>query len=211
MRYYPVFLDLRDRPCTVVGGGTVAERKALSLLEAGAEVTVISPSLTSKLQTLSLSGKINHKAKTYDDRDLAGSHLVIAATDSPEVNGSIGKACRKSNILVNLAAPPEESTFIVPSVVDRGDLLIAISTGGSSPALARKLREQLETVYGPEYELFLQKMASVRSRLLMELPDEEQRRAVFRELVESDVLALLRQGKVQEADHLIGAIAGRRT
>lgn len=210
MRYYPVYLDLRDRPCVIVGGGRVAERKAHSLLEAGADVTVVSPTLTPKLQALSLSGKINHKARTFHENDVTGSHIVIAATDMPEMNSRIANACKKKNILVNLATTPEESTFIVPSVVDRGDLLIAISTGGASPALAKKLRQDLETVYGPEYELFLEKMALVRSRLLNEVPGEEARKAVFQRLVASNVLELLRQGRVQDADQVIAGIVGRK-
>lgn len=208
MKYYPVYLDLRERPCVIVGGGQVAERKALSLLEAGADVTVVSPSLTPKLQELSLSGKIVHRSKKFEDQDLAGAHLVIAATDSREVNSSIGKLCRKMHVLVNVAAPPEESTFIVPSVVDRGELLIAISTCGSSPALSRKIRQDLEERYGPEYEHFLEKMTLVRDRLMEELADESARREVFQALINSDVIELLRQGRMHEADHRIAEISG---
>ncbi len=134
MRYYPVYLDLRERPCLIVGGGPVAERKALTLLEAGAEVTVVSPTLSRKLQDLSLSGKITHRAKKFEDKDISGEFLVIAATDSPQLNSAIGKTCGKMKVLVNVTAPPEESSFIVPSVVDRGDLLIAISTSGAPVA-----------------------------------------------------------------------------
>jgi precorrin-2 dehydrogenase/sirohydrochlorin ferrochelatase len=210
MRYYPVYLDLRDRPCVIVGGGRVAERKALSLLEAGADVTIVSPSLTPKLQTLSLAGSIKHKSKVFDEQDIIGNHLVIAATDSPELNSTIGTLCKKKAILVNVATSPEESTFIVPSVVDRGGLLIAISTGGASPALARKLRQDLESAFGPEYEVFLQKMAVVRDRLLNEVPDEGLRRMLFQRLVESNVLDLLKRGEIQEADDLIREISGPR-
>jgi len=210
MRYYPAYLDLRERPCIIVGGGPVAERKALTLLEAGADVTVVSPTLTRKLQDLSLSGKIDHRSKKFEDKDLAGAFLVIAATDSVDVNSSIGKLCGKMRVLVNVTAPPEESSFIVPSVVDRGDLLIAISTSGASPALSRKLRRKLEDQYGREYEVFLRKMAAVRNRLMEEMPDESARRAVFEALVNSDVLELLRQDKMHEADHRIAEISGMK-
>src|SRR5512140_2814890 len=134
MKYYPVFLDLHERPCVVVGGGRVAERKALSLLAAGANVTVVSPSLTATLQELSSSGRITHRARTFDAADIADAVLAIAATGSPEVNAEIGRLCREKQVLVNVAAPPGESSFIVPSVVDRGALLIAVSTSGESPA-----------------------------------------------------------------------------
>lgn len=207
MRYFPVYLDLRERPCVLVGGGQVAERKALSL-EAGADVTVVSPSLTAKLQELSSSGKINHLAKTYEDRDIAGAYLVVAATNSPEANAAIGRLCRKKQVLVNVAAPPEESSFIVPSVVERGELIIAVSTCGASPALSKKIRQELEERYGPEYGLFLRKMAAVRARLLDEAAGEEARRAMLRALVDSDVLELLRQGNVHEADRRIEEISG---
>ncbi|OGW40692.1 MAG: hypothetical protein A2010_02405 [Nitrospirae bacterium GWD2_57_9] len=208
MKYYPVYLDLRDRPCVIAGGGGVAERKTLSLLEAGADVTVVSPSLTPKLQELSLSGKISHRLKKFEDRDMEHAYLVIAATDSLELNADIGKSCRKRHILVNVAAPPEESTFLVPSVVDRGDLLIAVSTCGSSPALSKKIRQELELHYGEEYELFLEKMSLVRDRLMGEMGDEATRRAVFQAIVDSDVLDLIRQGKTHEADHRIAELSG---
>ncbi len=208
MRYYPVFLDLRERPCVIVGGGQVAERKTLSLIEAGADVTIISPLLSPKLQELSSSGKISCREKKFEDGDIQGAYLVIAATDSIELNRAIAKLCRKMHVLVNAAAPPEESTFIVPSVVDRGELLIAISSGGSSPALSKKIRRELEGLYGPEYELFLQKMTLVRTRLHEEVHDETARRKVFQALVDSDILELLKLGRMHDADHRIAEISG---
>jgi len=208
MKYYPMYLDLRERPCVVIGGGRVAERKALSLLEAGADVTVVSPSLTPKLRELAASGKVLHLQKAFEEKDLAGAFLVIAATDSLEVNSAAGRLCRKQHILVNVAAPPEEGCFIVPSVVERGDLLIAVSTGGVSPALSHRIRRELEEKYGPEYELFLHRMAAVRKRLLEEVKDEDVRKGALQAIVDSDVMELLKQGKTQEAEHRIWEIAG---
>jgi len=206
MKYYPVYLDLRDRPCLIVGGGQVAERKTLSLLEAGANVTVISPSLTQKLQELSQSGKIIHLPKTFDDKDLTGALLVIAATDSREVNTSIGRLCKKRNILVNVVTPPDESSFIVPSVVERGELLIAVSTSGMSPALSKKIRQELEERYGPEYEVFLRKMSMLRARLMDEVKDDGVRREILQALADSDVISLLKEGKIHDADHRLSEI-----
>jgi precorrin-2 dehydrogenase/sirohydrochlorin ferrochelatase len=200
MKYYPVYLDLRDRPCIIAGGGQVAERKALSLLDAGAEVRIISPSLTTKLQELSRSGKIAHIPKTFDEKDIEEALLVIAATDSLEVNAGIGRLCRKRHILVNVAAPPDESTFIVPSIVDRGDLLIAVSTSGVSPALSKRIRKDLEEQYGPEYKVFLQKISLFRTRLLNEVKDEATRREVLQALADSNVISLLKEGRTHEAD-----------
>ncbi len=210
MKYYPAFLDLRDRPCLVIGGGPVAERKALSLLEAGADITVISPDLTPKLRELSESGKISHLKKDFDEQDLSGELLVIAATDSPEVNSRAAQVCRKRNMLVNVVVPPEESTFIVPSVVERGELLVAVSTSGASPALSKKIRQELEKRYGPEYGLFLDKLALIRKRVLAEVADEQKRRRIFQDIVDSDAIDLLRQGKAHEAEVRMIELAGLR-
>ena len=208
MKYYPAYLDLRERPCVVIGGGAVAERKALALLEAGASVTIISPALTSKLHELSESGKITHLHKQYEEKDLSGEFLVIAATDSAEVNTLVASACRKKHVLVNVATTPEESTFIVPSVVERGDLVIAISTSGASPALAKKIRQDIEQRYGTEYEIFLEKLSAIRKRVLEEVPDEAKRRQVFQAIVESDAIELIRQGKTHAAELRMTEIAG---
>jgi precorrin-2 dehydrogenase/sirohydrochlorin ferrochelatase len=208
MKYYPAYLDLRERPCVVVGGGAVAERKAVALLEAGASVTLISPALTPKLHDLSESGKITHIQKQYEEKDLSGASLVVAATGSAEVNTRVASACRKKHILVNVATPPEESSFIVPSVVERGDLLIAISTSGTSPALAKKVRQEIEQRYGTEYELFLEKLSAIRKRVLEEITDENKRRQVFQAIVDSDVLDLIGQGQTHAAEQRMAEIAG---
>ena len=208
MKYYPAYLDLRERPCLIIGGGAVAERKTLALLEAGAVVTIISPMLTSKLHELSDSGKITYLQKQYEDQDLSGAFLVIAATDSAEVNTLVASACRKKQVLVNVAAPPEVSSFIVPSVVERGDLLIAISTSGASPALSRKIRQDIEQRYGTEYEVLLEKLSAIRKRVLEEIPDESRRRQVFQAIVDSDIIDLIRQGKTHAAELRMAEIAG---
>jgi len=208
MKYYPAYLDLRERPCLVIGGGAVAERKTLALLEAGAVVTIISPMLTSKLHELSDSGKITYLQKQYEDQDLSGAFLVIAATDSAEVNTLVASACRKKHVLVNVAVPPEVSSFIVPSVVERGDLLIAISTSGASPALSRKIRQDIEQRYGTEYEVLLEKLSAIRKRVLEEIPDKSRRRQVFQAIVDSDVIDLIRQGKAHAAELRMAEIAG---
>jgi len=206
MRYYPVFLDVRERPCVVVGGGVVAERKAIALFDAGADLSIVSPSLTPALAELAGKGKITHRPKTFEEQDLAGAYLVIAATNDPAVNEAVARVCRKNGTLVNVATSPDEGTFVVPSVVERGDLLIAISTCGGSPALARKVREDLERAYGPEYGVFLEKMANLRRRLLHDVADENVRRKVYQAVVDSDVLYLLKAGQTHEADHRIAEI-----
>ncbi len=211
MKYYPVYLDMRGRPCLVIGGGTVAERKTLTLLEAGADVTVVSPALTAKLQELSRSGRITHRQKNFEEKDLSGKFLVIAATDLPDMNSSAAQSCKKNNILVNVAVPPDESSFIVPSVVERGDLLIAVSTSGISPALAKKIRQELESRYGAEYALFLERLAGIRQQVLEEVADEQKRRMIFQKIVDSDVINLLQQGRVHDADLRIAEISALKT
>lgn len=208
MKFYPAYLDLRDRPCVVIGGGAVAERKALVLLEAGADVTIVSPTLTPKLHELSGSGKITHLQKKFEECDVDGAFLAVAAAGSPEVNTAAAHACKKKHVLVNVASPPEESSFIVPSVVERGELLIAVSTSGASPALSQKIRSELEQRFGPEYESFLEKLSAIRIRVLEEVPDENARRKIFHELVDSNVIELLRQGKAHEAERRMAEIAG---
>lgn len=207
MRYYPAFLDLRERPCVVIGGGAVAERKAVSLLEAGAEVTVISPDLTGRLGALAASGKILCRRKAFEERDLIGAFLAVAATDQEELNRRISALCKAKNILVNVAYPPDEGSFIVPSCIERGDLIIAVSTAGASPALSRKIRTELEQTYGPEYDLLLRKLAALRKRLQSEVHDQQRRSQILNAVVDSDVIDFLREGKVHEADARISAIA----
>jgi precorrin-2 dehydrogenase len=206
MNYYPAYLDLRGRSCLLVGGGAVAARKAAALLDAGGAVTVVSPTLAPALAELLRSGRIVHRRKRFEDPDLAGVFLALAATDDPAVNEAVAAACRQRGILVNAATRPEAGSFIVPSVVARGDLLIAVSTGGSSPALSRKVREELERSYGPEYGALLERMAVLRQRLLREMPDEAARREVFRAVVDSDVLGMLREGAFDRADRRIEEI-----
>ena len=211
MRYYPVFLDLRDRPCVVIGGGQVAERKAVSLLEAGADVTIVSPSLTPHLTDLVASGKVQQRPGSFNEHDLDHAFLAIAATNDHAVNRTVARLCRKKGVLVNVAAPPEESSFIVPSVVERGDLLIAVSTCGSSPVLSHRIRKELEERYGPVYDVLLSKLAALRKRLQEEVGNAQVRKRILEAVIDSDVLLLLQQGKLHEADLRINELVRHGT
>ncbi len=208
MKFYPLFLDLRSRACLVVGGGSVAERKVRSLLAAEAAVSVVSPALTAGLDALAADNAIAYRNKEFAEEDLGNAFLVIAATDSPAVNVQVAAACRERGVLVNVAAPPEASDCIVPSVLERGELQIAISTGGSGPALAKKVRLELEAQFGPEWERFLLALGRIRKRILAEIPQEEKRRSLFQALADSEALVLFRQGKDHEAELLMQKIAG---
>jgi precorrin-2 dehydrogenase/sirohydrochlorin ferrochelatase len=145
--YYPAFLDLRGRRCLVVGGGEIAERKVNGLLDAAATVCVVSPALTPALSALAGAGVIDHRARRFRRHDVRGCVLVVAATGVEEVDASVAAAARRAKALVNVVDVPASCDFILPSVLRRGDLQIAVSTGGNSPALAREIRRSLEAQF----------------------------------------------------------------
>ncbi len=163
--YYPVFLNIKGRRCVVVGGGEVAERKARTLLEHDAVVTVISPSLCQGLRQMAEQGAIQVFLRDYRQGDLENTFIALAATDDPEVNAKAAREGRERGVLVNVADDAECSDFILPSLVRRGDLAIAISTGGKSPALARKIRAELEGAFGPEYASLALLLSEIRYEL----------------------------------------------
>ncbi len=205
-RYYPVCLKLEGKKCVVVGGGRVAERKVASLLSCGALVWVISPVLTSRLSQLVKKGKIEHVKDDYQPKFLSGALLAIAATDDEKINSRVASQAGRKGILVNAVDSPEECTFIVPASLNRGDLSISIFTNGLSPALSRKIRQQLEEKYGREYGEFLKIMAKLRPKVLEEIKDPRKRKQIFRSLVESDIIKLIRKGKRKEAQKKIEKI-----
>jgi len=145
MGLFPLFVDLRERACVVLGGGAVGERKVESLLAVGAAVTVVSPALTERLRQHATSGRIAHVAREYRDGDLAGAALAFAATDDGAINGAVAREGRARGIWVNAADDPAHCDFILPAVVRRGEVAVAVSTGGASPALARAIRERIES------------------------------------------------------------------
>ena len=168
MRYLPINLDIRGRNAVIVGGGPVAARKCSMLLAAGARVTVIAPALTRSLKQLSEDGKIDHLPREYRDGDLAGSFLVFAATDNSAVNREVGEEAKDRGIMANIADSPDLSAFVSPAVISRDELLITVSTGGLTPALAGRIREELEAHYGPEYAQLNNILGRVREKLLTE-------------------------------------------
>ena len=151
MGYYPVLLDLAGRRCLMVGGGSVAERRVDALLAAGAQVTVISPRVTQPLAALAAEGRIGLASRGYREGDLAGNDLVFVATDAGEVNAAVAREARERGLWINAADDPAHCTFILPALVRRGDLTVAVATGGTSPALARAVREELEAYLTAEY------------------------------------------------------------
>ncbi|NLL17445.1 MAG: bifunctional precorrin-2 dehydrogenase/sirohydrochlorin ferrochelatase [Clostridia bacterium] len=188
--YYAVSLNLVNKKCLVVGGGRVAERKVKSLLDCKAEVVVVSPEVTAGLKQLAEDGIINYRAREYTVDDLNGVFIAISATNCQELNRRVAGDCFARNIPINAVDDPEYCSFIVPAIVRRGDLTISISTGGKSPALAKKIRQELEQQYGNEYATLLQYLGRIREQVLEKVPDQEQREKVFRCLVENHLKLL---------------------
>jgi len=199
MRYYPVFLDIINKSCLVVGGGQVGTRKVLTLLDCGARVTVVSRDVTPELQSLSDQQKITFRRGLYRTADLDGMFLVIGATDDELLNRKIHFDAERQHKLCNIADRPEACNFILPSVINRGDLTIAISTSGKSPALAKKLRKDLEKDFGDEYGEFLHIMGALRTKLLSQEHAPEAHKPLFEKLINSDLLEAIKQ---QNRDHM---------
>jgi siroheme synthase-like protein len=202
MSYFPIFLEMAGRRALVVGGGAVAERKIGSLLEAGAQITVISPDTTETITQWSEEKSINVSARRYQPGDLAGYELVFVATDDEEVNAMAHNEGRERGVWVNAADDPVHCDFILPSVLRRGDLTVAVSSGGGSPALARTIREELEIHLTQEYEQLAKLAAEARVELhkrSLSVPFETWRRALS-----GDVRQLLMRGEVARAkSHLL--------
>jgi len=205
---YPIFLGLEGRRALVVGGGKVALRKAEALARAGAEVRVVAPELAPQLRR---DGRLECIGEPYAARHMKGMFLAVAAADDEAVNARVAADARAAGVLVNVVDRPALCDFIVPSVADRGRLLIAISTGGAAPSLARKTRERLEKEFGPEYARLLDALAEVRDRYKASGLPEAARRRLFERLTEEDILAAARGGKdalARAVEAAIGEVLG---
>jgi precorrin-2 dehydrogenase/sirohydrochlorin ferrochelatase len=209
MRYYPLFLDLSARPCLVVGGGTVAERKVETLLSAQGQVTVISPTLTPQLLVWAKDHLITVFQRSYRPGDLEGFALVFVATDDVALHKHIADEAREAGVLLNVADQPEFCSFIVPAIVSRGDLTLAVSTGGASPALASKIRQDLERHYGPEYGMTLRVLARVREWVAQSQLTAAERRRVFTTLVESPLVEYVRERQSEKVNALLQQTLGK--
>lgn len=196
MGYYPIMIDLTRRQCVVVGGGAVGARKARALAEAGANVVVIAPDCDASLES---AERVTLLRRDYRPGDLAGAALAFAASDDRSVNAAVASEARALGIPVNVADDPELCSFIVPSVVRRGDLVIAVSTSGRSPALCKIIRKQIEAEYGPEYAGLLTLMSELRGIVKAQHASHHEREDAFSRLLDCGVLELLREGRAEEA------------
>jgi len=194
--YAICLIGLQPQQAVVIGGGSVAGRKVEGLLAADFQVKVISPKLTSKLQSLASSGAITFIQRSYQYGDLDGAFLVIAATNDPAVNQAVWAEAVQCGCLINTVDDPQHSNFILPAVLQRGEMSIAISTGGGSPALARRLRERLENSIGPEYGTLTEILAELRPELIATFPAGEARLQAALRIVDSNILHVIQnQGR----------------
>jgi precorrin-2 dehydrogenase/sirohydrochlorin ferrochelatase len=208
MKYYPVFLRVAGRRCVVVGGGEVAERKVTSLRAADARVVVVSPLLSEALAVLAAQGAIEHVARPYRPGDLTGAFLAYAATDDDALQREIAREAEAAGIPLNVVDRPRWCSFIVPSILARGDLTVAVSTGGGSPALARRVREDIGRALGPEYERALDVLSRLRRHLQERPLSSAERRRILTGLAASDLLDRLRLPDPAAVDRLLAQHAG---
>ncbi len=208
MKYYPAYLDIRNRRCLVVGGGGVGTRKVKTLLDCGARVTIISPQASGQLQKLADNERVRIKKRSYQPGDLEGIFLVIGATDDEKLNRQISRDAEGRGLLCNIADHPEICNFILPSIVHRGDLTISISTAGRSPAMAKKLRQDLEKQYGEEYADFLRLMGAIRQKLLSQAHEPEAHKSLFEQLINNGLLEMIRENRIEEINSLLQAVLG---
>ncbi len=201
MNLYPIFIKLDNQECVVFGGGRVAAHKVKTLLNYGAQVTVVSSDLSPGLFELWESGKITCHYRKYRPGDVEGYRLVISATNDAAVNHQIFEEAHRRGVLINVVDNPSLCDFYVPSIVRRGDLQLAISTTGKSPALAREIRKMLENMFDDSYAKGLNIAGQIRDRLKHDVPDENKRKQIIDEVVIPKILAGIRNGSVDQVKH----------
>jgi siroheme synthase-like protein len=211
-RYYPVSLDLRGRAAVVIGGGPVVEQKVFGLLEAGARVRVVSPDVTPRLCDLEARGRITIWRKPYARGDLRGAFLAIAASGDRALNREVWDEAEQERVLLNAVDDPAHCHFIAPAIYRQGDLTVAVSTAGKSPALAVRVRDRLRGVLGREYAILLDLLGRLRPEVAAREPDPMLRTALWYRLVDSGALEHLRRGDVDGARRCLAAVldAARR-
>ena len=201
MSYYPIFLDLTGRRCVVIGGGVIAERKIDGLVAAGADVTVISPELSEGTRTLLMRTSIKHVARKYESGDLEGYALAFVATDDGVTTAAVFCEARARGVWVNCADVPAYCDFILPAVIRRGELSVAVSTGGASPASARAVREELEKFLSDEFAQLVQTASEVRRELRQRSIQASPE--AWNKSLSGDLRRLMKQGKTTEAKQLL--------
>lgn len=203
MNHFPVFLNLKSRQCLIIGGGNIATRKIKNLLNANAQITVISPKISDKLKNLAKDNKISVINREYESSDIVRAFLVVAATNNTKVNTEIAKACDEANIMVNVADNAELCSFIFPSILDRSPVTIAVSTGGASPVLARQLRMKLETMIPSACGHLAAITEEYREKVKAHFPEQEQRKTFWENALRSPFSELVYAGQDDSARALL--------
>lgn len=204
MTPYPLFLELKDRLCVVVGGGSVGRRKMHSLLAAGARVRLVDPLTSVEL----LPPGVEQLCRAYRPEDLTGAVLAFAATNRREVNAAVARDARSAGIFVNVADALEESDFTVPALLRRGALTVAVATEGQSPAVAALVRDEIAALLGPEWESILEIAAALRRKRLTPAPQNDYNQRVFRQLLDARLAGLVAAGDVPAIDRLLTSVVG---
>jgi len=203
MAYLPIFLDVIGRRCLVIGGGEVAARKVASLLEVGADVVVVSPSMVDGLAQLVREGRVDHRKREYASGDMAAAALVYAATDDAELHQRLHAEARALGIPINVVDVPSLCTFITPAVMTRGSLKIAVSTEGASPAMAKRIVARLERLFGPEYGLALEVLRAARLHLQVNEPSITIRAKKLTALAAARIPEYLRNGDLEAVEKIL--------
>jgi precorrin-2 dehydrogenase/sirohydrochlorin ferrochelatase len=186
--FYPAFIDLENRDVLVVGGGIVAERKVETLLETGARITVVSPQITEQLQNYAHSNRLTIRQRDFTPSDVDGVTLIISATDDPTTQSEVASIAASKNILVNTVDKPELCSFIVPAILRRGDITIAISTSGKSPSLAAELRSRLDRILSDDIARTARVLGAVRQEVHQQFADSDERKRVFDSIIGSGII-----------------------
>jgi siroheme synthase-like protein len=201
--FYPVYLNLKGKRVVVIGGGEVAERKVESLLGTEASVVVISPEVTERLSSLANEKQIALLRRAYRPGDCSGAALVLSATNDPELSRAVFQDASAAGALVNTADQPALCDFIMPAVVRRGNIAVAISTGGTSPGLAARLRYKISRIIGPEYGLLAELLSEARAEIRQRVQTEEARKALHYKILDSDIMNLLKHKDTAGAKRLL--------
>ena len=208
MKYYPIHIDLSNRRCLIVGGGIVAYRKLQRLLECSALVTVISPRFEPDFLTISTKKNLELIPKKVQKQDINDYFMIFATTSDKQVNLKLAKWARQKNILCNIADNPVCSDFILPSVIEQGDLNITISTNAKSPALSKHIRMQLSQTFGEEYAIFLTIMGKLRDHLCKTDSTQNERKIKYHELINRDIIQKIKEKDIQSISRLLVEITG---
>jgi precorrin-2 dehydrogenase / sirohydrochlorin ferrochelatase len=209
--HYPILLDLEGRRCVVVGAGTVAARKVEALRRSGARVTVVGREAAAEIRELAAAGEIELRAREYRPGDVEGASLAIAATDDRAANAEVAADARARGVPTNVVDDPALCDWIAPAVLERGDLVVAVSTGGAAPALAGRVRDRIAEAIGPEYGPAVEILRRVRRRLRDSPVDPETRRSALAALAASELPELVRRGDAAGVDRLLGGVPGAAT